>query len=105
MQPSFKVFLSTGGDDLLADKRCGALRAFHAGPLAHGLASEIVEGDAYVPCDVAVLFGTATAWPDTPRKRLRTLICERHPTSHVSLETPFLGRRIQRHSRWRKWWH
>ena len=102
MRLSVKVFLATAGDDSRSDRRRRALNAFHRGLLANSLSSELVDGYDYVPCDIAVLFGTSTAWPDNPRKRLRNAICSNRRIAHISIETPFFGRTIYRESQFQK---
>ena len=94
-----KVFLQTAGDGTRAQRKRHALRCFYEGLRLAQVDVEMVEEQAYRPCDLAIVFG-ARRRPEKPSDagEVRHRIMEAHGGHLIILETPLLGRSVYQRS-------
>lgn len=97
------TFLRSAGEGANGTRKREVLRRFHEGMVAEEVDAELVDGEAYEPADVAVIFGGRPSTRHKPTQAIRRDILDRHRGTFVVIETPFLGRRVFQRSQLAGW--
>jgi glycosyltransferase involved in cell wall biosynthesis len=98
-----RTFLRSAGEGANGTRKREVLCRFHEGMVLEGVYAGLVDGMAYEPCDVAVIFGGRPSAQHEPTQAVRRDIQENHSGTFINIETPFLGRRVFQRSRLAAW--